>query len=220
MWHVADRSEHRQHLPLPPPSPPAPSFPWLPITRSDMSRTLTKQKKTIPSQLLIALPYVTLSGEERGGKLPDKNIHMDDTKSAKTGTDRKKKRKAPDPQPGQCNTLSEPAKQRKACRTLRLCLLSTENNAFERRGQGLMWHSRAFPRKKHTAFDSQRARGNGHGGPVCRGSGGLTMTRHMKGRGLTRRQRGNAKKKRKEKPYLVLIYHFKGLFHHFHINTV
>lgn len=35
---------------------------------------------------------MTLSGEERGGKLPDGNIHMDDTKSAKTGTDRKKKK--------------------------------------------------------------------------------------------------------------------------------
>lgn len=113
--------------------------------------------------------------------MADSNIHMDDTKSAKAGTGRTRKRLRSAAGAAQ-NTLSEQAKQRKGQQNSPwLCLLSTQNNAFERRGegggrggwgQGVMWHSRASLRRNTRRWSHHKAGGGGVAGVGVKGFAG------------------------------------------------
>lgn len=112
--------------------------------------------------------------------MADSNIHMDDTKSAKAGTGRTRKRLRSAAGAAQ-NTLSEQAKQRKGQQNSPwLCLLSTQNNAFERRGEGggrgVGARSdvalESLSPKKHTAMESQSRGGGGVAGVGVKGFDG------------------------------------------------
>lgn len=132
--------------------PPLHSFPQLPITQSDKSSTLPKHSflsffnLTTPVSSTVC-PSLVRKGEE--GWLTGASIHTPKSAKARRWHRQKNNKSLPNHGRGSAALYLQRQNKGRPVEHSDCVYFQGGNNDFKRRGQGLMWHLRASPKKQH-----------------------------------------------------------------------